>query len=372
MALTNQPLPDGNRNQLLGGINKMSKRLQDPSYDPFALRQLKDEMSYGTAKPDRIAKVKKAYPNVSDQDISRILSLGAPTKDNFGNRVSAEEKEALLDIATRHQVEFNPDLNSEVTAKRFLAKKLNEAGKIHDPTARQNAVTRWQNMITEYRDLDGKEYPPDNFIIRDRSDPSDVYSVDGMRVTDRTGAIVKRGVYETFPTREGRRDNSEFIDKIYKRYLRQYIKPEDRARHPWTPEMAAKIDRKLTDDEPVFSRIADAIRKLFAHWGIKIKDPSGRTIITTPHYGFLTSKVSSDYYRGHVLPTLVKQSPAWAQEIQTKYGGNYNFVTDQANLLGNKSFKEAVLKLCKQIGPQIPPNYMLIMQSLQKDFWQRS
>ncbi|GHU24815.1 hypothetical protein FACS189472_17860 [Alphaproteobacteria bacterium] len=86
------------------------------------------------------------------------------------------------------------------------------------------------------------------------------------------------------------------------------MKPEDRAKHPFDAPMAANIDAKLAADEPLFSRVAARIRAILASWGVTIKDRNGQTQLTTLHYGYLTSKVAPDCYRGYTIPALVVQS----------------------------------------------------------------
>jgi hypothetical protein len=230
-ALTNQPQApqnvDGNRAQLLGINPKLSKRVQDPQYNPFALKDMKDEVVLGTAKPERIARVKQQYPKMTDSEISNILSLGAPSH-NLGQRIKQEDRDALKALAARHQVEYNPTLNAPITANAFIQKKIAEASKIRDPIAKSRAMLRWQNMTGEFKDLDGKPETPDIFILRNKNDTNDVFAIDGLHITDRNKAIVQRGVYGRFPTSAQRRDNKDFIDKVYKKYLRKYLKPEDR------------------------------------------------------------------------------------------------------------------------------------------------
>jgi hypothetical protein len=69
-------------------------------------------------------------------------------------------------------------------------------------------------MVDEFKDLDGKPETPDNYIIRNKNDPNDVFAIDGLQITDRTKAIVQRGVYEAFPTVAARRDNKDVIEKF--------------------------------------------------------------------------------------------------------------------------------------------------------------
>ncbi|GHU24811.1 hypothetical protein FACS189472_17850 [Alphaproteobacteria bacterium] len=213
MSLTNIPVPqaiDANRAALIGVNPKMSKRVQNPNYDPFGPREIKDEVSYGNGvRADRVAKVKQRYPNLGDGDISSILSLGAPSRNNLQkNRISQADKDALRTLAATHQVKYNPNLNSEITAKAFITKQAAAASKIKNSNQRAAAVAKWQNMITEYRDLDNKPETPDNLILRNRNDNNDIYSIDGMRLTGRTNAIVQRGVFDQFPTKDQRRDNA--------------------------------------------------------------------------------------------------------------------------------------------------------------------
>ncbi|GHU22490.1 hypothetical protein FACS189472_15370 [Alphaproteobacteria bacterium] len=299
---------------------------------------------------------------MSNNDISNILALGAPSRNNLqNNRITQAEKDSLRQLAATHQVRYNPNLNSATTARTFVSKKISDAQKIKNPTQRAAALARWQNMIDEYKDLDGKPETPDNYIIRNKNDVNDIYSIDGMRLTGRTGAIVQRGVFDQFPSVAQRRDNKEFIGKIYKKYLRKYLKPEDRAKHPFDAQMAASIDAKLTADESLFSRIATAVRAVLASWGVTVKSGDGSTKLTTPHYGNITSKVASDYYRLYMIPQLAAQS-VWASHIPQ----GYSFADDPNGLLQNKKFRDSMLAVWKAKGSTIQPNYQLIAGSLQK------
>jgi hypothetical protein len=80
--------------------------------------------------------------------------------------------------------------------------------------------------------------------------------------------------------------------------------------------------------------------------------------MTTPHYGYITSKVASDYYRNYVIPQLAANS-AWKTQIPTPY----SFVDDPKGFLNNKKSRESML-VVHQAGGGLKPNYQLIAQSL--------
>jgi hypothetical protein len=103
----------------------MTRRNQNPGYNPFAPRDTTDRIGFGSNKAERIAKVKRnsKYANMGDEAISEILTLGAPSHDNFGVRITPSERNALKEIATRHYIKVEPDLNSEATAKAYNMKK---------------------------------------------------------------------------------------------------------------------------------------------------------------------------------------------------------------------------------------------------------
>jgi hypothetical protein len=120
-----------NRNVLLGGSRlrpNARQRALDPAYDAFAPVQYTDQVKVGKAKAERVNKVKQKYGDLTDEQISEILALGAPTRSGgFGERVSASEKKALKDIATRHYVKVELDLNLLTTANFYFQRKLSSA-----------------------------------------------------------------------------------------------------------------------------------------------------------------------------------------------------------------------------------------------------
>jgi hypothetical protein len=97
---------------------------------------------------------------------------------------------------------------------------------------------------------------------------------------------------------------------------------------------------------------------------LTIKNPDGSSKLTTPHYGYLTSKVASDYYRRHVLPMLYAASndPTLAQ-VKQRYP-NYDFTTDPVELLKQKSFRDVMLVLYRTYQNNFPVNQGLIEESL--------
>jgi hypothetical protein len=134
-----------NRNVLLGRSRlkpNARQRALDPTYDAFAPVQYMDQVKVGKAKAERVNKVKQKYGNLTDEQISEILALGALTRSGgFGERVTPSEKNALRDIAIRHQVKIEPDLNSEATAIQYFNRKKAEAQAKKDAKAFQNGIT---------------------------------------------------------------------------------------------------------------------------------------------------------------------------------------------------------------------------------------
>jgi hypothetical protein len=110
----------------------------------------------------------------------------------------------------------------------------------------------------------------------------------------------------------------------------------------------------------VFSRVATFVRQTLAFWGVKVNDGNENTIMTTPHYGHITSKVASDYYRNYIIPQLATRS-VWKNYI----GSPYEFGEDPKGFLSNKKFRESMLVVFKSLGDgALPPNYQLLAQSL--------
>jgi hypothetical protein len=312
---------------------KLSKKVGRADYDPFKISDKSDKLMFGNTKAERIAAVKANpnYGNMSDHQVAQILSLGAP-KRNFAlkNRISQEDKNALKTVATRHYVHVEPDLNALPTANMYLERKRHEASQIKDPTSRANALEKWTNMVPTMMDLDGKPETVDNLVIHDRRDPKDVYGIDGLRLIDRRNAMVKRGIYEAFPDRDERAQSKEFIDRIYKKCLKAYLKPEDRTKHPFNQEMAQKIADKTVQDTPLKDKILDVVRAGLDVLGFTIKDlQTGLVKIAPTRYWSVVSKTGSDFMRTWVYPQLVGMSGAWAQYV----GDQYDFVADPDKLL---------------------------------------
>jgi hypothetical protein len=325
---------------------KMSKNLRYADYDPFATRTIQDKVGFGV-KGDRVDRDPAFKGKFTPEQIGEILTLGAPTHNNFTERISQAEKDALKEVAKKHYIQMIPDLNSKATAQLWIKKKYDQANLLRDPKARKAATRKWEEMGVFEQDLDADPSTPDNLIIRNKNDVNDLYAIDGLRYTDRKRAMVNRGVFDMFTDKASRRDNKELIDKLYKKYLRKYIKPEDRVNHPFNENMVKQMDVKMTEEEPLFQRITRQIRYLFSMWGITIKDKNGDMYVSTPHYGYLSSKVASDYYRYYVLPDLVKRS-AWANTIATRYPQGYNFFEDPEGLLKNKAFRDSMLYTWKE------------------------
>jgi hypothetical protein len=98
--------------------------------------------------------------------------------------------------------------------------------------------------------------------------------------------------------------------------------------------------------------------------GVVVSNPiNGSIVLTAPHYGYITSKVISDVYRGQVLPYLLSIS-AW----KTRYPNGYDFDEDKDNLMSNRDFKDSMLGLYKKMGRPLPPTFnpMAVITSLQR------
>jgi hypothetical protein len=110
---------------------------RDLTYNAFAITPYADETGLGTAKPDRIARVKKnpKYQNMGDDEISEILRLGAVRNGNFGVKITDAERNALKQVATRHAIKFSPDLNAEKTAQMYIQRQLERAQRNKDDKA---------------------------------------------------------------------------------------------------------------------------------------------------------------------------------------------------------------------------------------------
>jgi hypothetical protein len=199
-------------------------------------------------------------------------------------------------------------------------------------------------------DLDGKPETVDNIVLRDNRKPEDLYAIDGLRIGDRKKAMVKRGVYEEFDTRDKRSSHRDFINKTYKRYLRKFIKPEDRQKHPFTEELANKIAADATDNASLFQRISDLVRNDLNTMGIRVKN-GDRTVLTVPHYGYITSKIASNAYKVYYLPKLAALSSVWRAYGD---GSNYDFNIDEDDLLSRRDFKDSMNGIFQRGGVPKP------------------
>jgi hypothetical protein len=149
---------------------------------------------------------------------------------------------------------------------------------------------------------------------------------------------MKRGIYEAYPTKDIRSYNKNFIDKVYKKYLKKYITPEDRFNHPFNQEMFVKMDKWIADHESLYSKYGNIIRAYLKSCGLTIKDSDGNTQLTTPHYGYITSKVISAAYNKLLLPFLVGGS-AWKNEVPPRY----DFSRDERGYLKEKRFRDSMM-----------------------------
>jgi hypothetical protein len=110
-------------------------------------------------------------------------------------------------------------------------------------------------MGVVWEDLDGKKETPDNLIIRNKNDASDLYAIDGMRLISRDRSMVKRAVHDDYPSPQDRAINKEHIAKVKKKYYRKYLTPEARKAHPWGPETFRELDKTTVDTEPIFNKV---------------------------------------------------------------------------------------------------------------------
>jgi hypothetical protein len=194
---------------------------------------------------------------------------------------------------------------------------------------RQRVSEEINNLMIDYQYLDNKPETVDNLIVRNRNSSNDVFAIVGLRLTDRGNkATIKRGTNEKFPKRELRSYNKDFIAKVYKQYLKKYLIPEDRFKHSFNDQMAADMDKWIADQYPKCSSI---VREYLKSIGLTIKDAKGNTQPTTPHYGYITSKVISPVCNAVLLPSLVRKS-AWKAQIPEKY----DFVKDERGFLKEK------------------------------------
>jgi hypothetical protein len=195
--------------------------------------------------------------------------------------------------------------------------------------------------------------------VRDKNDPNDIFAIDGLKLTDRTSSMVKRDVYDRFPDENERTQKREWISKIYKKYLRKYLTEKERQAHPWTRETANDIAKEQEANESVYTRIHRGIIKILDQWGIKCKAEGGQTILTTSHWGYITSKVTSDFYRGLILTNLLQYSK-WGEKIPK----SYDFFKNEQDLLNNTNFKDSMFFAYTTKVSGFNPGYMLIGQSL--------
>jgi hypothetical protein len=178
---------------------------------------------------------------------------------------------AFKRIAGKYSMVHEPELNSEVTANMWLRKKISDAQKIKDPNQREKALARWQAYAVDFEDLDSDPSTPENLLDYNKTNPNDIYSIDGYRLGSRASNLVTRGIYDMFPTRADRNKNSDLFPE-YKRYLRKYLLPEERELHLFTKEEAKKFVHKTT----VAERVRQLVEEIAKAQGfvISIPDPA--------------------------------------------------------------------------------------------------
>jgi hypothetical protein len=128
-------------------------------------------------------------------------------------------------------------------------------------------------------------------------------------------------------------------------HLQTRLTGAERKVHPWGPEMAYAVDKFMTQTEPIFNSVRRSVIEMLKGWGVKERGDDGKLVMTTPHWGSLTSKVASDVYHNITLPALLKSSQ-WGQRYP-----DYNFRTDPSGLLKNKLFTDSMMGLYKQTPP---------------------
>jgi hypothetical protein len=251
-----------NREVLLGiqRPEKWSKwsRAIDKNYNPYAPKIHEDKVGYG-ALTDRIGAVKSKYSDLSGTQIVDIIKLGrAPRRPR--NRRTVAENDALKTIAAKHYVKIVPELNSAEAFKIYKQRKIEEAIRHGDARAAQY----WNDMEMAEEDWDCLPETPENLIVRNSRNPSDVYAIDGLRLVQRDNAMIKRGVYDKYPSVPERKNNREFINQLYKKCLRKFTTKKAREVHPFE-DVADDLIRETANRESVFSRVKKAISEVLAN-----------------------------------------------------------------------------------------------------------
>jgi hypothetical protein len=154
----------------------------------------------------------------------------------------------------------------------WLRDRLAQAQKIKDPNQREKALAKWSAYAVDFQDLDSDPSTPENLLVYNKTDPNDIYSIDGYRLGSRAKNLVNRGVYDAFPTAWERKKNSELLPE-YKRWLRKYLLPEQRELHPFTRDEAEKFVHKTT----VADRVKNLVERIATYQGFTIKDPKDAT-----------------------------------------------------------------------------------------------
>ena len=173
--------------------------------------------------------------DIPEEKVAQLLNALCGRK-----RSTEAEMEAFKTIASRYGIKHNPDLNSEVTANMWLRQKLAEAQKEKDPKKREKAMAKWSQYVVDFQDLDNDPITPENLLVLNKTNPKDIYSIDGFKLSNKAPHLVQRGIYDMFPTRAERQKFSE-LQPEYKRYLRKYLTPEERELHPYTIEEAQRF-----------------------------------------------------------------------------------------------------------------------------------
>jgi hypothetical protein len=146
------------------------------------------------------------------------------SKNRPRNRRTVAENDALKTIATKHYVKIVPELNSAEAFKIYKQRKIDDAISRNDPRAAQY----WTDMEMAEEDWDGLPETPENLIVRNSRNPSDVYAIDGLRLVQTDNAMIKRGVHGKYPSVPERKNNREFINQLYKRFLRKFTTKKTR------------------------------------------------------------------------------------------------------------------------------------------------
>ncbi|GHU20117.1 hypothetical protein FACS189472_10930 [Alphaproteobacteria bacterium] len=269
-------------------------------------------------------KLKAADVNVDAQTLQKILAIARPPPKR---RVPYSDNKMLADVISHHGITITPELNNIATAKTWLENKIQHAINSGD----SKSAERWSKYAVDYQDFDDNPSTIDNVVVYNKSNPGDVYSVDGYRLGSRDKSLVQRGYYGTFPTKEERRDNK--LSPEYKKYLRRYPTEEARAKYPFNEKFLMWYEDKIPLYRLVLERITLVANALGFTTKVDPEDPSSDVKISNLSYTTILSRIASETYH-HLLQVMVNQSGS----LYTKLPERYDFKTDPLKVLKIKDF----------------------------------